>query len=259
MNRYLNINRLYLLIRRELTINMKTFTILALSLFGLLLIFNIIALKEDNTQAEFFKGMFGVTFIGSGLILTSLSFGELKDKASKIFYFTLPGSTLEKLTSTWFITSIIFTVAFCIWYVLWALAATTINHLLYNIDYSYFSPFNIDSLKVIANYFVVQSGFLLGAVLFPKLSFMKTGFVIAGFYIFLMLFGIFIGYLLFNGSFSNSAYIGPLIEHASNNVSASLSTFLSHTLKSIINYTYWIVLAPMFLVCAYFELKEKSV
>lgn len=146
----------------------------------MLLLLLIVALNDSNyTQYSDIMPFYMIGLYGTGLIFTSLSFGELANKPQGIDYLMLPASHLEKFLTTLLVTIVGFMIVYHVAFFAAVKVLDTITALrehghLEN-DLSTFSGKDTWHRNYFV-WFVVQSILMLGAVYFPKFSFIKTAF-----------------------------------------------------------------------------------
>lgn len=193
-NSFFNINRLKLLVLRDFGINYKTMLIATAAVGGFLMFIGTLTIifGEKSMNQQNILGMVMPTLIIMGLISTSMVFSELHSPHKGYIYLTLPASAFEKLIAAWLVSSVfyvIFSMALLlflnVYYILIALLFSSQSVELVNI----FSP---EVLKPLGVYMVVQSGFLLGAIYFRKVNFLKT---ILAFFVLNVLIAIYVGVL----------------------------------------------------------------
>ena len=256
------LKRFYLLIKRDMFIQYKTYLLGLGAIFCILFIINISSIAS-YTYWNFNLVFYPITLFFGGFIFTSLSFNELYREQSRVFYVTLPASSLEKLLSKLIITSIGYIIGSLILYFLFSVAVFFLNTLIFGFGHQIFNPFHPIILHCIRIYFVTQSVFLLGALYFKRNAFLKT---------ILSLFGLAIAYAAFILAILFILYVVTTINR---HIYFSLEFFTQLGSKgfnypSIINdmgkillyirqILFWFVLAPLLWIVSFFRLKEIEV
>lgn len=194
-----------------------------------------------NFQNIFFSDLnsYLIILFIAGLSLTGIAFTDLHERSKANLFLMLPCSNVERLLSKWFLTSFILVGVSLILFILASTVSHLISHILLNANSKTLSLFDASLWFGIKNYLIIQTVFLLGAVVFEKYSFVKTVITIGLFS--LSLFGIF---LLMVWWMFSSGYSGT-----------KLLPFSSAFLNSG-NYFYQLVLAPFCLYVAYLKIKE---
>lgn len=254
-NKIINFKNLFLFIKRYLFLNKNTLAVAFGAVSGtifLILMFAAYQTKSFNSNM-LFSTVMPFFFLG-GLIFTSSSFKELHDPKTSYNFLTFPISTFEKLFGIWLSTSVLFSIA--------SIATIFIINILVSILSSQLFDFrlHIDNIFVpelflgVGKYIVIQSIFLLGAIYFRKNNFLKTILAISVIFIaFAILTGL-AGRIMFND------FIGPhTFNFNNNNVSIEHQSMFSDTIPQILNFTFWYLLTPFFLVVSYFRLKERQI
>jgi hypothetical protein len=245
------INRLYLLIQRQLIINKKNLLIAFAACFGTILtVFLLIIYGSSIIQYQPLLAIsFSVIFMG-GYIFTSIGFNELHSPEKAYQYLTLPATTLEKLLSVWLLTSLIYIL---VSFVLIGIIILIGNLFALAIGVSTMGIGSITEVPVftiIGIYLVTQTVFLLGSCFFRKNNFLKT--LLA----------------LFVFGFALAIYMGingMIIFHSFNfsindqNTSESFRQFMTDTFPFIMKIVFSYLVAPFFLVVSYYVLKERQV
>ncbi len=249
-----DINRAKLLLTRQLRLNTSSILIgfgaavgVITFILSMRIIFNLRGLNVEG-----FSGLpFTLFFIG-GYIFTSTIFSELRTAHRGYLYLTLPASTLEKLLVAWFTSSILYIVASII-------ALYVINLLLMLVAfifnahpvplYNLFSPW---MLKIYAVYIVTQSIFLLGAIYFRGVNFLKT---------LLSLFVISVALSIITTLFARIIVFHDFssIHFDNNNSPEALTEFIENVFVPVVKALFWYCMAPFFLVVSYYRLKERQV
>jgi len=252
-NKYLNINRLFYLIRRDLVINYKSFLIGIAAVGGFLLL-----LLLGDTYARGYLSYdpvivtFYLFFFFGGLIFTSNMFSELHREDSSYRYLTLPASTLEKLISKWILSSIAFIIVSFVGIQLVILLGAVISTAFFEVEFHVINILKNEFLSGAAHYLVIQSIFFLGACAFKNHNFLKTLLAIFVVGAVVSIFSAGVAYLLPGKSIIvNPEYVSEL-EHLNS------SGFLE-TISQINEIVKWYVIAPFFLIVSYFKLTERQV
>jgi len=173
--------RFLLLIKRTTVLNQKKWVIGIASTFGLLAIIwfapvltVLPAWHEYRIQNLLAPAIFFYT--AGGLVITASLFDELHSPSTAFLNLTLPATAFEKLLSAWMISTVLFSLITLSGYFLLHLAiqlstmaiVPTVSHI------QLFNPFDLEILEDIFTYVFYNSVFLLGAVYFTKLNFIKT-------------------------------------------------------------------------------------
>ncbi|MBE9468795.1 MAG: hypothetical protein IMY72_10835 [Bacteroidetes bacterium] len=254
-NKLINLRNLFLFIKRYIFINKKKLSIEFGSVSATIIaILMFTAYNTNSYNSDILLSTFLPIFFLGGLIFTSSSFKELHDPKSSCSFLTFPISTLEKLTGLWLTTSVLFSVA--------SIATIYIIHILVSILSSQLFDFQlqIDNIfvaelfKKVASYIVFQSIFLLGAIYFRKNNFLKTILsIFIVFTIYAILTGL-AGRILFSDYVGNHGF-----SFNTDNVSPNIIFSLKNTISQILNFSYWYLTAPFFLIISYFRLKERQI
>ena len=201
------------------------------------------------------SGLFGFTLFIGGLIFTSTVFDEMNHPQPKQFYLTTPSSHLEKFGSKLLLSTIVYTVLTMVLFVVISFVTTTLIELRTGRDLEYFNPFFGENIEIIKSYLIIQSIFLLGAVTFRQVSFLKTLAIIIG-----------IGFVL--SSISLTIGIGSLIQYFpwKGDIDVNMTDIdkdgIEGTMDVFLKVVYWLyllLLAPLMWLISYFKLTEKEV
>jgi len=171
-NQYINIKRLYLLLRNNL-INSRFILIAVVVFFLAALISQRIFWNETQKMSLIIaRSGLGLWIIG-GCVITSFSFNELFVIKRGYFFLALPASKQEKYFSKLITTTILWILLALIVY----LAYIEINAWLIGRPGLPFNPFRSDTwqiLQPIKLYIILQSIFFLGSIYFKIHAFLKT-------------------------------------------------------------------------------------
>ncbi|MDP4274057.1 MAG: hypothetical protein Q8907_07250 [Bacteroidota bacterium] len=251
MNSYLSFSRLLLLMKRKLVENAKGLGILAAVVFGSLMLISLMVAYRHGSMVNMIETYFPLELIVVGFSITSLSFNELNDKGNRCFYLMLPASSLEKLLSVFLLTSIFYVIANVVLYSFFAYITSIIAWSAFGIPVFHFNPFSYEHIQEIGTYFVCQSVFLLGAVMFRRHALLKTALSI----LLLILFIGFFSALVFKMAFYSELHHGISNFFIFNN-SMHMGTY--NFKGKFLEFIFRFIMAPFFWVVSYFQLKEKE-
>jgi hypothetical protein len=243
--------RLFLLMRRQLTINSKNLLIAFSACLGVLVIINCLTIYygERVDPGLIIPLSFVMMFIG-GYIFTSLGFNELHSPHKAYQYLTLPATTLEKLVSVWLLTSIVYVFASLVLIGILVILCNLFALFVGSSFTSYRELMNFPIPKIIWIFLVTQSVFLMGSCYFRKNNFMKTllALFIIGFV--LGLYSTINGYIFFGSEFHS---------FDSDQMNGVMTEFMQETFPKIMKVIFNYLLAPFFYVVSYYVLKERQV
>ena len=161
-------NRMALLMRNEIALNTKTIATVIGAIFGLLLLINVASVGSSG-RWDFHLVFFPLVLLIGGHVITSMSFRELHDKQKGYTFLTLPASQGEKYLSKLLITSIGYTVATVLIYLVFSLLAAGITELFFNRSHGIFNPFHHLMWRTIGIYIATHSVTFFSAVFFKRL------------------------------------------------------------------------------------------
>ncbi len=247
--------RFGLLLRKECRANHRTLLIvMALVVAFLLFSANVYADDPDDGAAWFNKTWYPVILFLGGFLFTSVSFQEFVGDAQRQFYLNLPASNLEKFAGKWLITAGVFPIAYTLLYqILSLLIGAWVKHL-YNFEFEILPLFGAFQRGYLQLYIVLQSIFLIGAIVFHRYAIVKTSFGLL--LIGLALLASFYGCvrLLFPEYFDGFEVInpGPQLKEGFND-------WIAGPFWTALQYAFYLLLWPVMLLIGYFKLKEKEV
>ena len=205
---------------------------------------------HEALESLTFLGVIMPYFFAGGYVFTSTIFSELRTSHRGYLYLTLPASTFEKLAVSWFITSVLYVIAAII--VMFA-----INALLMIVAIAFssshvplFNLFDPSILKTYAVYMVTQPIFILGAIYFRRVNFLKT---------LLSLFVIGIAISIYTSLAARLIIFPDFDGMQFGNMPENCLDFFENTFAPIITNLFWFCTAPFFLIVSYFRLKERQV
>jgi len=162
----------------------------------------------------------------------------------------------EKLVSAWFLTSIVYT--FLVWFgtIILSWLCMGLSSLYFNLTVQYFEPFSFSTLiQGIRAYWVVNSIFLLGAVIFNKYTFPKIVVSLIALNLLITVIVFFFARIIFWEYFE-----GFSIDKASlPNFRPAFEHFMEHYALGIARTIFFWVLPIFMWVVTYFHLKERTV
>ena len=268
MNNIFNIKRFGLAFRKDILENWKRYTLLFLTLFGLMVV---VTLYQTRDYCKFnsingnllylnesMLNFLSILFFAAGIWFASTFATPMNSKLKRLSYLVTPASNLEKYLTRWIITTIGFVVAFFV--ALWM--ADLLRVSICVIAYPDIEIKFIDIPKYIHDvaeksvffgflhlYFLLQSLFLLGATVWEKASFIKTFTAVAAFI------GAFIvicrwTILLF---YENIDGYGNVIQsfELSRTLSQEQALLLLDIIMAIFTLTFWIL--------AFFRIRESEI
>ncbi len=251
--KYFNINRLYLLTRRQILSNAYGWLIAFGAVAGSLLVISLLVAISRTSELTSLDGLYlSVMFIG-GYVFTSNIFAELHQSQRSYQFLTLPVSATERLVSAWLITAVFFPVIALLGMAIIVLLANLIASFTFNITpfQQVFSEANFLAIKV---YFVTQSVFLLGATYFRKNNFLKT---LLALFVALVIYQLIIalaGWALFYPLVD-----GPRMQFGSGAINTEMETLFLNRIPGVVSFIFWYLTVPFFLVTTWFSLKERQV
>jgi len=168
---YINLNRLYLLIKNDLS--WLILISAGIVFFAALISERVLLSETQKLSLIILRTGFGAWIIG-GLVITSASFRDLFYKKQGYFYLTLPASTQEKYFSKLIPTTVLWIFLMLVVYLLYI----EVNAWLIGRPGLPFNPFRSDTWAPVWTpikiYLVLQSVFFLGSIYFKKSPFLTT-------------------------------------------------------------------------------------
>ncbi len=207
-------------------------------------------------------GLFWYALFVGGLAYTSTLFNEMNSPQPKQFYLTTPSSHLEKFISKLLISTIGYTLLTMVLFMVISFITTLLIELRTGSNLEHFNPFSFENIGTIKSYLIIQSIFLLGAVSFRKISFLKTIAILLGI-------GFVLGVILTTvGATSLLHEIAVINSLDGEDVDIEITDIgnylrgMENPLGKYSNFIYWLyllALAPAMWVVTYFKLTEKEV
>ncbi len=259
-NQYFSFPRFGHLMQREFAQNKKVILIIAAVAF---LVVGGNALGwAYNREHGYHEFSYGFYLLIGGFILTSMSFTEMNRLDSRLFYLTLPASSLEKFISRWLITGLGFAIFFTIGYWITVIIFKALGGAIFNFDIGDFNPFTEQNILFFRIYLAGQTVFLLGAVYFKKFEIFKTVLstaliglslaVLSAIIFRLAFFDLFDGLLTFRPEMEVNGTMMPV--EPSRNYQKFMERNAENYLKTI---GLWVI-PTVLLIVGYFKLKETE-
>jgi len=261
-NQQLDFGRLISLLRLDF-VNRKRFYLIGLGAIVLFYTFFLFAFQADGDprDLEFHHSFFPLGLFFLGLFFSSRAFDELNNPLEKQTYLNLPASTLEKFTSKWILTVIIFPLAFLVLWIILSYTVAILVDKIIGVSSFGFNPMDSMIFLFIKIYVAIQGIYLIASVIFTKYEFIKITFasiilnIITAFCI------SFLFRIIFYDYFDGWMMIGPNGDgnfNPSSSVQEPFYSFVENTVPRILTYLLFIGLPILTWVVAYFKLKEKE-
>ena len=245
--------RIINLIVRYAAIHGKSFiTIISAISGGILLISWLSNIGKPETDYNTMVYLFYVAVFISGFWFSSYIFSELHKPSKAYKYLTLPASNIEKLVSSWLISSVGTVVISFIFINLTSLALAVLCKFIFGIDFKllYINE-DYRFWEIILKFIILQPLFLSGAIVFSKNNFFKTILWLLLFAFTMALVSFLFTYLILPGEFrfqSNSFEDIP-----------ALIDFFEGPVVKASEFVLTYVIGPFFLIVSYFKLKESEI
>lgn len=201
MNKYFNLRRFGLLLKHDILTSYKMgiyfLTVVGLYTFLAVIIFAVNRVYPQRVDLNSLNYMFpGFLFLG-GYIFTSLVFSDINDKFKSSLWFSLPASTLEKYLAAVLISSIGYVIFIVISFVAASLISNVVTRPIFGHGMAIFNPLYMAnhenelmldpdyrelytvyySFFIYFTYLFSHSIYLVGSIVFKKISFIKTSLV----------------------------------------------------------------------------------
>ena len=253
-----SIGRLGYLLRRDLLQDYRTILIAFVVVIGILKVNAIANTWNGQSLGQFHEFMFPFLLFLGGTIFTTSIFNELNDASRRHTYLSLPASTLEKFISKYLVSSIGFVIFTIVAYWIFALLIGLFAYLAFGSEIAHFKPFSSLNLELMKVYFAVHSVAFLGAIVFDKFAFFKTGIscmalilltaIITYLFMRIVFWDLFDGWSITNNTANKDLTLDDSVENMMNEWGESVFKFLI-----------FFVFTPLVLATAYFKLKEREV
>jgi hypothetical protein len=261
MQAIFSFQRLGLLIRKQWAERARLYLLMMAALTGLLIIAFILWWTISD-QVLYSEPLFIFFFVGlflGGCIMAGMTFSDLAQRTTGIYYLGVPATHGEKLVCGILFSQVFFNAAYTAIFFLvkaGALGLIAMNpHIHVERLHESFDAHNVAHYLLIL-YTAIQTFYLLGSVYFERFAFVKT--TVAG-AVAVVAFVLFVIYVL--GSIVNGQNFGihdmGVVRLRADNGEIRLYTFplwLAQSLWFLLRFIW----APVFWVVAYFRLREKE-
>jgi len=254
--------RLYLLALRDFRMNGRTLLVSGVAAVCAICLISLLN-AAGGADPHFHRGLYGVFLFFGGFISSSLMFVETHRKETNHAWLMLPASNLEKFLTRLLYSSVGYFIASLAVYCPASALSEVLNAVIVGRGHPVFNPFVELEIAVALKYFVVQSVFLYGAILFRKNHFIKTVVCIV---LVLILAGLFFAwyvnsrYGVFHGQFSLSLeFPSDAFQLRLNSEAQRDLTAFFETVKTIAVVLFWAVLAPACWVLTYVRIRKVQV
>lgn len=266
MNNVFNISRFANLFKKHTTEHYKGYLMSLAVLMGILLafcsFFAYVAKSAMTAEAQF--GIYIVFMLVAGTIFTSGVFSDLSETKKAIATLTLPASHFEKFVVKWLYSYLVFGVLYtCIFYtVMIPISSAAVEQ---GGHVALLNIFRADNLSdIFISYTLAHAITFLGAIIFKKMHFIKTGFVMMGIFIVIVTANKWIMEGLIGRKISGAF---PFINFdftedtrtVLGNTSTNYNIALHNSSSTISGHVLVIAITLLFWAAAYSRLKEKQV
>ena len=260
MNRlenHLSARRLGLCLRRDMKPHSRSSFIVLAATLGFLFIVSALDAGLGRNDPGFHAGVFHAILMIGGFLFVSGLFREVHRKETNQTYLMLPASSLEKVLSRLILATIGWGLFTLVWFSLFSLASEGLNMLFFGRSHRLFNPFTTKVWLTLSHFSVLQSVFLLGAIIFRKLHFFKTVLSLAILTIAFSLFGALLVRIIFADYFNASLMFGG--ESGLSLALEELSLKLSGSLVLLRNILYWLAFPLVSWTIVYIRFREVEI
>lgn len=174
MNEHFSLDRLWWLLRADLTGGYRSLLTVSAVLAGVILITLLTPARGPAVVQGVFVAWFGGMLYVWGAIASSRAFSELHDRTRNEAYLLLPASAIEKTLARLLTVTVGLIVYLLIFTAVVSLLAAGLSRLPLYPGIGLFNPLDPQVWPMIAHYFSFQCYFFLGAAWFRRQHFIKT-------------------------------------------------------------------------------------
>lgn len=189
---FFSLSRFNLLLKKDIMENWKSYVLRILLIFGIIFIalswngyFAYKTSRMYDPSHVFTAGVFMVSLFIFGSLSASYIMEKMKSKTDRISYLMIPATAFEKYFMRWLIYTIVFLGIYFLMFKMADCTKTFIFRIIYpentNIEpfsFSYITSTTFkekDELLIFIGFYILnQSTYVLGSILWPKNSFLKT-------------------------------------------------------------------------------------
>ncbi|MEL6812702.1 MAG: hypothetical protein AAFP76_15340 [Bacteroidota bacterium] len=207
--------------------------------------------SDQHLSAADFNSIFSKIYVTLGLLFTFSVFKEAQDQGANHLYFTLPLSPLERITSAWLTTTILYTLTFTFFAFMVAQLSILAGSVFPKTKMHALNIFTADYFSVVKLYFIIQPLFLFGAIAYRRNRIGKT---------LLLVLLILLGLAIFNFILCSTLNVGIYDSMVSEeSFGADPFELAVNDFSTAGKWVFGIVMGPLMLLAAYFKLTEKEV
>ncbi|MBT4287510.1 MAG: hypothetical protein HOD92_09225 [Deltaproteobacteria bacterium] len=251
MDKVINFNfkRLVWLIRNDLQVQFKSSLVIIVAITSGLTLISLLS-KLDYRLFSLHNYSFKILLIFGGYLLTASAFKTLHQRNQVGFYLSLPASILEKFISRLLLTSVGYIAGLSLLFFVFSVLAAGLSNLLSDNTLPVFNPLNQENLELMALYLITQSLFLVGAIQFKSMHFIKTVATTWFTIMILIIFTAFILWLIFDTTLNTQQFDFSRID-------INLSSLGSVT--TVLEYLFYFGFAPFCWLMAFLKLRKYEV
>ncbi len=198
---------------------------------------------------------FVLLLFGGGLFLSSRSFVEIHTKARNAEWFMLPTQLFEKFLVRVLLATVGWAVGTIAYYFLFSLLASLLAKVIVGEFMVLFDPLTGKVWLAAADYVVVQSLFVFGAIFFKRNHFMKSVLAVSGAFLLLWILATVVEAIAF-GQSAGTVTIGGWNTFIA--VRGKMES-AAHTLFIVVQVVYWALLGPVMWTAGYRRLARTEV
>ncbi len=249
-----------LLLKKQVYEDKKGLIIYASVVFGLILIPNLVMGffgKLPSSQDDMgYLGLFGNLLFAGGFIMVSITYAqEMYSKVKQHAWLMLPVHAHEKLIAKVIYHAIIYPLVLLIFIFASSVIIEGLNAVLFSSSTPFLDMTDLAVWKMILNYLILQSVFLLGATYFKSANFVKTVLSVMVVSIVLSIILALIARVVY-APYAQVMFHGGISIDETTFIMNTNAMNLLETYEVIGKTIYWALLAPFCLVVSYFRIRE---
>jgi len=258
----INLNRVFLLMKKDVLENIKAISIAYISVIGIVLFILLMDAQKINAHLWIdFNQIFQMSMMFVGVSIAGMAFTNFRTKELTTTYLTLPASNLEKTISQILLVTFGTIISYTFVFFISQFLFIAIGKVFYTMEIGFFNPFAKENVENVYFLIIAQSIFILGASYFKKQAIFKTGVVL--FILGFVYFGLW-GYLISLNLDNLPPNVGVIADFGMSNTHINghaPNTIYSRELWSgrILEIFFTYLLLPILWIATYFNVKEKEV